>query len=172
MIATKNGKTIEIGEQSFPAPHNDHTPSFKWRSPLHTKRTVTAPSANNPGNNFDDVEVALISSSVSSKSSDSSGSSGSGGSQVQTMPASEVKLTNITSAGNSKAIAACSLYSFCSVSMIIVNKSLASRYVIYYVSLWDMVLKHVLFTRTHLLLHGNCPLFLSLLGLFQLSALV
>jgi hypothetical protein len=31
--------------------------------------------------------------------------------------------------GNLKAISACTLYSFCSVSMILVNKSLASRYV-------------------------------------------
>jgi len=116
MIATKNGKSLEIGE------HSGHKPSFKWRSPLHTKRTVTDPPANNPGNNFDDLEVALI----TSKSSELSGSGG--GSQVKTMPASEVKLTNIASARNSKAVTACSLYSFCSVSMIIVNKSLASSY--------------------------------------------
>lgn len=43
----------------------------------------------------------------------------------------EVKDANVSlavSKTNAKAISACSLYSFCSVSMILVNKSLASRY--------------------------------------------
>ena len=44
-------------------------------------------------------------------------------------PTNEVKQVSLSSSNNMKAISACSLYSFCSVSMILVNKSLASRYV-------------------------------------------
>jgi hypothetical protein len=36
----------------------------------------------------------------------------------------------LQSSGSVKALSACALYSFCSVSMILVNKSLASRYVV------------------------------------------
>jgi hypothetical protein len=40
---------------------------------------------------------------------------------------SEVKHVSLASTHNMQAIMACTLYSFCSVSMILVNKSLASR---------------------------------------------
>ena len=39
----------------------------------------------------------------------------------------DVKEVHLGSQGNMKAIVACALYSSCSVSMILVNKSLASR---------------------------------------------
>lgn len=39
----------------------------------------------------------------------------------------DVKHTSLSSSGSIKAIVSCTFYSFCSVSMILVNKSLASR---------------------------------------------
>lgn len=49
-----------------------------------------------------------------------------------TSPTSTAAAMNTGSSG--KAITSCIMYSFCSVSMVLVNKSLASRYVIYYLS--------------------------------------
>ena len=43
-----------------------------------------------------------------------------------------LKPTSDNNNSNSSAVFACSLYSFCSVSMVLVNKSLASRYVPFY----------------------------------------
>lgn len=47
--------------------------------------------------------------------------------QKQQHQQDDVKPTSLNSTSSVKAIVACTFYSFCSVSMILVNKSLASR---------------------------------------------
>jgi hypothetical protein len=64
----------------------------------------------------EDLELALL----NSGSKTAAGDEGTGSQD-------NVKRPNYLVGNNAKAISACTLYSVCSVSMIIVNKSLASR---------------------------------------------
>lgn len=65
----------------------------------------------------DDVELALLNNNPASKLDESS----------ERSVYKESKAPNYMAGNNFKAISSCTLYSFCSVSMILVNKSLASR---------------------------------------------
>jgi hypothetical protein len=66
----------------------------------------------------EDLELALLRNPIVSKASDDAGDEGA---------VDNVKKPNYLVGNNAKAISACTLYSCCSVSMILVNKSLASR---------------------------------------------
>jgi hypothetical protein len=68
----------------------------------------------------EDLELALLNNPITSSDDGDEGSS------VDNTK-DNVKKPNYLVGNNAKAISACTLYSCCSVSMIIVNKSLASR---------------------------------------------
>jgi hypothetical protein len=69
----------------------------------------------------EDLELALLKNPILSKRSDD------GGDEDLAKSVDNVKKPNYLVGNNAKAISACTLYSCCSVSMILVNKSLASR---------------------------------------------
>lgn len=71
----------------------------------------------NSSSNFKDVELGAL---VKSSSQDSNCS--------ESSQASAVSWLSLKALTNGKVVSACSLYSFCSVSMVLTNKSLASRY--------------------------------------------
>jgi hypothetical protein len=68
--------------------------------------------------NYQDVELAPL---VTDHTEDSG---------TPSKPSVSVSATSLTAGASGKVLYACTLYSFCSVSMVLTNKSLASRYVL------------------------------------------
>ena len=78
------------------------------------------------GETYQDVELApLVDQSSSQDMTQDSGTS------PQSSSSSAGNSKSLTTGANGKVIYACTLYSFCSVAMVLTNKSLASRYVVY-----------------------------------------
>ena len=93
---------------------------------LHSRYQDTIMQPSNPSHSKDDdVELALLITPSSSKLP----TPDDGDNDNADDPVKETKAPNWRSGNNFNAISTCTLYSACSVSMILVNKSLASRYV-------------------------------------------
>jgi hypothetical protein len=81
--------------------------------------------------NYHDVELApLVTPSSQDHTEDSGTPSKPSAAATSLTPLNMFK--SLTSGSSGKVLYACTLYSFCSVSMVLFNKSLASRYVIYF----------------------------------------